>query len=100
MMNFKKIVILQIAFFTMWVILTSSRKHFNSTFIKPLQVFESDLIKDYSWCWFCLCRGENNDECSSDSAALTAEDKNILTTISSLLAVDYDQLVQVLDELG
>ena len=49
---------------------------------------------------FFLCRGENNDECSSDSAALTAEDKNILTTISSLLAVDYDQLVQVLDKSG
>ena len=40
-------------------------------------------------------RGENNDECPSDSAALTPEDETILHTISNLLGIEYNSLVQV-----
>ena len=40
-------------------------------------------------------RGEHGDEDGSDNASLTPGDERILKTIATLLAVDYDQLVQV-----
>ncbi len=40
-------------------------------------------------------RGEHGDEDGSDNASLTPGDERIFKNIATLLAVDYDQLVQV-----
>ena len=41
-------------------------------------------------------RGERDDDCLNDSAALADSDAAIFRTIAALLNVDYAQLVQVL----
>jgi myosin heavy subunit len=40
-------------------------------------------------------RGERDDDCLNDSAALADSDAAIFRTIAALLNVDYAQLVQV-----
>jgi len=53
------------------------------------------VLSSVLWLGNLQYRGENNDECLSDAAALTSEDETVMHTIASLLAIPYDELVQV-----